>query len=167
MRAGRRLGVDVGTVRIGVAVSDPEGRMAVPMDTVARGRADLAHLVALAAEHAAVEVVVGLPVTMGGARGAAADAVAEFAAALSVALAASDDPGPLPVRLVDERLSTASAHRALADAGMGGRRRRTVVDQSAAVIILQTALDAERSTGRPAGVAADECRPSRPSQGGA
>jgi putative holliday junction resolvase len=167
VRLGRRLGVDVGSVRIGVAVSDAQGLMAVPVQTVARGRGDLAQLVALAAEHAAVEVVVGLPVTMGGAHGPAADAVADFAAALGGALAASQRTGPVPVRLVDERLTTASAHRALAGAGMGGRRRRSVVDQSAAVMILQTALDAERSTGRPAGVAAQDRRPSRPSQGGA
>ncbi len=145
MRPGRRLGVDVGSVRIGVAVSDHEGRLAVPVETVPRGTGDLGRLAALVAEHEIVEVVVGLPVTLAGTEGAAAASVRAFALGLAGALS-------VPVRMVDERLSTAGAHRALQEAGVGGRRRRVVVDQSAAVMILQTALDAERSTGRAPGV---------------
>lgn len=154
MRAGRRLGVDVGTVRIGVSVSDPEAMVAVPVQTVPRGTGDLARLAALAAEHDAVEIVVGLPVTLAGGEGPAAASVRSFADRLAAAVA-------VPVRLVDERMTTAGAHQALQAAGMSSRRRRAVVDESAAVMILQTALDAERSTGSPAGVEV----PVRPSQG--
>ncbi len=154
MRSGRRLGVDVGTVRIGVSVSDPEAMVAVPVQTVPRGTGDLARLAALAAEHDAVEIVVGLPVTLAGGEGPAAASVRSFADRLAAAVA-------VPVRLVDERMTTAGAHQALQAAGMSSRRRRAVVDESAAVMILQTALDAERSTGSPAGVEV----PVRPSQG--
>jgi putative holliday junction resolvase len=148
VRAGRRLGVDVGTVRIGTALSDPEGLLAVPLETVPRGTGDVDRIVQLAAENAAVEVVVGLPVSLDGSQGPSAAAVRSFVEVLAARLA--ERPG-VPVRLVDERLSTAGAHRALQAAGVGGRRRRAVVDESAAAIILQTALDAERSTGKPAG----------------
>ena len=166
MRTGRRLGVDVGTVRIGVAVSDRDGLLAVPLETVARGNGDVARLVALVDANDAVEVVVGLPVLLSGGEGRSADSVRVFAGELA---AATD----VPVRLVDERLSTAGAHRALQDAGLDSRRRRAVVDESAAVMILQTALDTERSTGSPAGVevaaTSTAAAPvtARPSQGGA
>jgi putative holliday junction resolvase len=171
VRVGRRLGVDVGTVRIGVAVSDRDGLLAVPLETVARGAGDVARLGVLADEHEAVELVVGLPVLLSGAEGQAAAAVRTFAEGLASSVA-------VPVRLVDERLSTAGAHRALQDAGLDSRRRRSVVDESAAVMILQTALDTERSTGSPAGVevaaaqttaATTTAEPltARPSQGGA
>jgi len=141
MRAGVRLGVDVGSVRIGVAACDPAGLIATPVATLRRGRGDLAELARLAAEHAAVEVVVGLPRTLAGREGrAAADAVA-FAERLAEAL------GSTPVRLVDERLSTVGAQRDLRASGVGSRRGRSVVDQAAAVIILQSALDEERATG--------------------
>ena len=166
MRTGRRLGVDVGTVRIGVAVSDRDGLLAVPLETVARGAGDVARLVALVDGNDAVEVVVGLPVLLSGAEGRSADWVRVFAGELAAAL-------HVPVRLVDERLSTAGAHRALQDAGLDSRRRRAVVDESAAVMILQTALDTERSTGSPAGVevagtpATAAPVTARPSQGGA
>jgi putative Holliday junction resolvase len=145
VRIGRRLGVDVGTVRIGVAVSDPDGMVAVPLETVTRGSGDLARLGALVREHDAVELVVGLPVSLAGTEGPSAAAVRAFTDGLAASV-------PVPVRLVDERLSTAGAHRALQQAGLDSRRRRAVVDESAAVMILQTALDAERSTGSPAGV---------------
>ncbi len=166
MRTGRRLGVDVGTVRIGVAVSDRDGLLAVPLETVARGNGDVARLVALVDANDAVEVVVGLPVLLSGGEGRSADSVRVFAGELAAA-------AHVPVRLVDERLSTAGAHRALQDAGLDSRRRRAVVDESAAVMILQTALDTERSTGSPAGVEVDETATTaapvtaRPSQGGA
>ena len=136
-----RLGVDVGAVRIGVASCDPAGLIATPVVTLRRGRGDLAELARLAAEHAAVEVVVGLPRTLAGREGrAAADAVA-FAERLAGTL------GSTPVRLVDERFSTVGAQRDLRASGVGGRRGRSVVDQAAAVIILQSALDEERATG--------------------
>ena len=140
MRAGVRLGVDVGSVRIGVAACDPAGLIATPVETVRRGRGDLDKLASLAAEREAVEVVVGLPTTLAGRQGSAAEAAERFA----VALAART---PVPVRLVDERLSTVGALRDLQTSGVDTRKGRSVVDQVAAVIILQTALDTERTSG--------------------
>lgn len=149
MRPGARLGVDVGTVRIGVARCDAAGLLATPVETVPRGRGDLARIRSLAAEYDAVEVLVGLPRSLSGGEGPAARAARSFATALAGAVA------PLPVRLVDERLSTVSAERDLRAAGVSGRRGRSrrsaVVDQAAAVVILQTALDTERTSGRPPG----------------
>ena len=141
MRAGVRLGVDVGSVRIGVAACDPAGLIATPVVTLRRGRGDLAELARLAAERAAVEVVVGLPRTLAGREGRAAAEAVAFAERLAEAV------GSTPVRLVDERLSTVGAQRGLRASGVGGRRGRSVVDQAAAVIILQSALDEERATG--------------------
>lgn len=107
--------------------------------------ADLARIAQLAGEHQAVEVIVGLPLSLSGKPGAAAAAASAYARELAVAVA------PVPVRLVDERLSTVTAHDRLAGAGMDSRARRGVVDRAAAAIILQSALDAERSSGRPPG----------------
>jgi putative holliday junction resolvase len=145
MRAGVRLGVDVGDVRIGVARSDPAGMIATPVETVARGDGDLARLRALVEEESAVEVVVGLPRSLSGGEGPAAGKAREFAGRLAAALA------PVPVRLCDERLSTVSAESVLRERGKKGRKRRAVVDQAAAVVILQNALETERSTGSPPG----------------
>jgi putative Holliday junction resolvase len=141
MRRGVRLGLDPGEARIGVARSDPSGFLATPVETVARGEGDLARLVAIVAEEEAVEVVVGLPRSLSGAEGPAAARVREFAAALARHVA------PVPVRLCDERLTTVAAEAVLREQGRKGRRRRAVVDQAAAVLILQHALDTERSTG--------------------
>ena len=115
------------------------------METVQRGRGDLDRLAALVAEHEPVEVVVGLPLSMSGREGPAAGRVREFADQLAARLA------PVPVRLCDERLSTVSAEAQLRDRGKKGRKRRAVVDQAAAVVILQHALDTERGSGRPPG----------------
>jgi putative Holliday junction resolvase len=147
MRRGVRLGIDVGDVRIGVASCDPSGMIATPVETVARGDGDLARLRALAHEHEAVEAVVGLPRSLSGGEGPAAAKVRGFADTLAQALAADG----VTVRLVDERLSTVSAESVLREQGRKGKRRRAVVDQAAAVVILQNALDTERGTGRPAG----------------
>ena len=155
MRPGVRLGVDVGSVRVGVATCDPAGMIATPLETVRRGRGDLDRLAALVAEREAVEVVVGLPTTMAGRHGPAAEAAEAFATALAGRLAdppgdPPDRPGPggsVPVRLVDERLSTVGAQRDLRASGVDTRKGRSVVDQAAAVIILQTALDTERASG--------------------
>jgi putative holliday junction resolvase len=140
---GVRIGVDVGTVRVGVAVSDPDGVLASPLvtlrrDAADRDRADLAALARLVAERGAVEVVVGLPTSLSGRRGPAATAAEEYAAALAERVA------PIPVRLADERFTTVSADRSLAERGISARRRRSVVDQAAAVLILQGWLDAAR-----------------------
>jgi putative Holliday junction resolvase len=139
------LGLDVGTVRIGVAVSDPEGRMAVPVTTVSRGRGDIDQLVTLAQERGVAGIVVGLPRTLRGGEGPAAQASRDFAVDLARRVA------PTPVRLVDERFTTTSASQGLRDAGVGTRRARHVVDQVAATAILQAALDTTRSSGQPAG----------------
>ena len=141
MRRGVRLGVDVGDVRIGVARSDPAGLVATPVETVARGRGDLARLHALLVEEEAVEVVVGLPRSLSGGEGPAAVKVRVFARELASTVA------PVPVRLCDERLSTVSAEATLRERGKKGQKRRAVVDQAAAVVILQNALETERSTG--------------------
>jgi putative Holliday junction resolvase len=145
MRAGVRLGVDVGSVRVGVARSDPTGFLATPVVTLRRGKGDLAQLAALAAEHEVLEVVVGLPRTLAGAEGVAAAAASDYAAALARRLPS------VTIRLVDERLSTVGAQRDLHSVGIDTRRGRKVIDQAAAVIILQGALDAERATGNPPG----------------
>jgi putative holliday junction resolvase len=147
VRAGVRLGVDLGDVRIGVAACDPSGLIATPVETVARGEGDLARLRALALEHEAVEVVLGLPRSLSGGEGPAAAKVRLFARELADTLA----PAGLAVRLCDERLSTVSAEAVLRGQGRKGKKRRAVVDQAAAVVILQNALDTERGTGRPAG----------------
>ncbi|MDN5764340.1 MAG: Holliday junction resolvase RuvX [Humibacillus sp.] len=148
VRAGVRVGVDVGSVRVGVAASDPSAVLAHPVRTLPRDReggSDLTTLAALVADLAAVEVVVGLPRLMSGAEGEAARLAREYAVNLAQRIE------PLPVRLVDERLTTVAAHRRLRDSGVPGRGQRAVVDQAAAVLILQSALDAEASTGRAVG----------------
>ncbi|HEV2088015.1 MAG TPA: Holliday junction resolvase RuvX, partial [Cryptosporangiaceae bacterium] len=146
MKPGVRLGVDVGAVRVGVAVSDAAGVLATPLVTLRRdvaGGADLRELAALVAEHSAVEVVVGLPRSLSGAEGQAAVAARAYAARLSPRIA------PVPVELTDERLTTVIATRTLAGSGVRGKRQRAVVDQAAAVLILQSWLDRERSVERP------------------
>ncbi len=145
MRAGIRLAVDVGSARIGVARCDPGGLLASPLTTIRRGPGDLDSLAALAAGEGAIELLVGLPTGLSGREGAAAADARSFAAALAARLA------PLPVRLVDERFTTAMAHDALREGGRRERDRRPVVDKAAAALILQGALDTERSTGRPPG----------------
>lgn len=140
MRAGVRLGVDVGRVRVGVATCDPAGLIATPVETLRRGRGDLDRLAVLVAEREAVEVVVGLPTSLSGRPGPAAAAAEGYAGELAARV-------PVPVRLVDERFSTVDAQRGLHASGVDTRRGRSVIDQAAAVIILQGALDAERSSG--------------------
>lgn len=137
-RGGVRLGVDVGTVRIGVALSDPAGILATPLATLARdsaGRADLDSLARLVAEHEVVEVVVGLPRTLRGEHGVAAAAAEAYGRRLARRVE------PVPVVYADERLTTVTANRILRERGVPGRARRAVVDQLAAVRILQNRLD--------------------------
>ena len=141
MRTGVRIGIDPGDARIGVARSDPTGFLATPVETVRRGRGDLRRIGEIVAEGEAVEVVVGLPRSLKGSEGPAAAKVREFAAALARRIA------PVPVRLCDERLTTVSAESILRESGRHGAKRRAVVDQAAAVLILQTALDTERASG--------------------
>ncbi len=141
MRPGVRLGIDVGSVRIGVARCDRDGLLATPVETVPRGMGDVDRIGSLARDEAAIELVVGLPRSLSGAEGAAAALARAFAVDIASAVA-------LPVRLVDERLTTVSATRDLRAAGVSSRSGRAVIDQAAAVIILQGALDSERETGR-------------------
>ena len=143
---GVRLGVDVGKVRVGVAISDPDGVLATPLITLRRAPdtedgaipGDIAELVRLVEVHESVEVVVGLPVTLAGTEGPAAVHARAYADRLAGAIA------PVPVRLTDERMSTAVATRRLSERGVRGGRRRAVIDQAAAVEILQVWLDLRR-----------------------
>lgn len=138
---GRRLGVDVGTVRIGVAVSDPDGILATPVETVRRDSrgGHLRRLARLANEFQVVEVVVGLPRTLANRAGSSAEDAVAFADALAGRL------DPVPVRLSDERLTTVSAARSLREAGVRAKDQRGKIDQAAAVAILQGWLDQRRA----------------------
>ena len=155
MRTGVRLGVDVGTVRIGLARSDPHGVLALPVVTVPRGSGDVAEIVRQSSEFDAMEIIVGLPLAMSGGDSASTRDARDFAARLATAV-----PG-IDVRLVDERLTTVSAHQVLRASGRSSRSSRPVIDQVAAVIILQHALDGERSGGNRPGtlVATDQRDP--------
>ncbi|HEY1574005.1 MAG TPA: Holliday junction resolvase RuvX [Pseudonocardiaceae bacterium] len=149
---GRRLGVDVGSVRVGVALSDPSPVLATPLVTLSRderaGR-DLDRIAALVEEHEVVEVVVGLPRTLAGRTGPAALTAQAYAEALAGRIA------PVPVRLADERLTTVTAARMLSTQGVKGRQQRAVVDQAAAVEILQGWIDGRAAALR-AGSGSDE-----------
>jgi len=139
------LAVDVGKVRIGLAASDPDGLLAMPVATVKRDDAtDVAQIVAEADERNAAVIYVGLPRHLSGAEGASAVDAREFAARLAAATS-------IPVRLVDERLTTVSATAQLHAAGRKAKRQRAVIDQAAAVIILQAALDTEAAGNSRAG----------------
>ncbi len=144
---GRRLAVDVGSVRVGVALSDPAGILATPLVTLTRDAetdTDLDELARLVAENEVVEVIVGLPRTLADRHGSAAASATEYARLLSGRL------DPVGVRMADERLSTVTASRMLSQRGVTGRKQRRVVDQAAAVEILQGWLDA-RAAGAPRG----------------
>ncbi|HEV2254817.1 MAG TPA: Holliday junction resolvase RuvX [Streptosporangiaceae bacterium] len=145
MREGVRLAVDVGSVRVGVARSDPGGILASPLTVVRSGPSELDELATLVAGVGAIEVIVGLPTSLSGREGLAAAAARSFAAELAGRLA------PIPVRLVDERFTTTQAHQALRRGGKDSRARRDTVDAAAAAVLLQAALDTERSTGNPPG----------------
>lgn len=152
MRRGVRLGVDVGSVRVGLASSDPDGLIATPVQTLARdeqGGADLRALAAEVTERQVLEVLVGLPRSLSGGEGPAAALARAYAGRLAALV-------DVPVRMVDERLSTVAATRSLRDAGVKGRKQRGMVDQAAAVVLLQTALDTERASGRPPGTLVEQ-----------
>ncbi|WP_164233776.1 Holliday junction resolvase RuvX [Microbacterium hydrocarbonoxydans] len=143
-RRGVRLGIDVGRARIGVARCDPDGMLAVPVETVPRSDTSIDRIAEIAAEYEPLEFVVGLPVNMQGADTASTTDAREFAAALQGRTG-------VPVRLVDERLSTVTAHAALRSSGRTQKNSRSIVDQVAAVVLLQQAIDTEKSTGNPPG----------------
>ncbi|QWF84298.1 Holliday junction resolvase RuvX [Amycolatopsis sp. CA-230715] len=136
--AGRRLAVDVGSVRVGIALSDPAPMLASPLVTLSRddrNDSDLDQLSRLVAEHEVVEVIVGLPRTLADRHGPAAQAAVAYAGELAKRIE------PCPVRLADERLTTVTAARMLSQRGVKGRKQRAVVDQAAAVEILKAWLD--------------------------
>ena len=141
---GVRLAVDVGKARVGVARSDPDGLLAVPVETVPRKGEPIARIAALADEYEAIEIIVGLPLNLHGQDTPSTTDAREFAARLAAASTS-------PVRMIDERLSTVSAHNALRESGRSQRSSRSMVDQVAAVVFLQHALDIEKRTGQPAG----------------
>lgn len=145
MRLGRRIGVDVGDVRIGVAVCDPEGLLATDLETIAAGSDAITRLVELVREYDAIECIVGLPLSLSGREGPAARKVRSFAERLESMIV------DVPIRLVDERMSTAEAAGRLRDSGVSSREQRAIVDRAAARVILQSALDMERSSGRQPG----------------
>jgi putative holliday junction resolvase len=143
---GAKLGVDVGMVRVGLAACDPDSILATPVRTLSRDakkNSDIRIVVREVAERNAVEVFVGLPRTMKGAEKASAEMARAYAGILVEALAAADLD--IPVRLIDERLTTVSAHQSLHAAGVDSRDHRKLVDQVAAAGILQHAIDMEKS----------------------
>ncbi|UGY90384.1 Holliday junction resolvase RuvX [Streptomyces gobiensis] len=147
MRRGRRLAVDVGDARIGVASSDPDGLLATPVETVP-GRdipAAQRRLAELVAEYEPLEVVIGLPRSLNGREGPAAAKVRAFAQETAQRIA------PVPVRLVDERMSTVTAAQSMRASGVNARKGRARIDQAAAVVILQSTLETERVSGQPPG----------------
>ena len=150
MRTGVRLGIDVGKARIGLARSDLHGMLATPVETVTReadNGADIRRIVAVAIELDATEAVVGLPINLRGERTPSTEDAEEFARRLALQL----DPHGIAVRLIDERLSTVAAQGQLRQAGRRVKESRGVIDQAAAVVILQHALDSERAQGQPTG----------------
>ncbi|MFD5752281.1 Holliday junction resolvase RuvX [Streptomyces sp. NPDC059255] len=147
MRRGRRLAIDVGDARIGVASCDPDGILATPVETVPGRDVPAAHrrLRQIVEEYEPVEVLVGLPRSLNGGEGPAAAKVRVFAQELARGVT------PVPVRLVDERMSTVTASQGLRASGVKSKKGRSVIDQVAAVVILQSALEAERVSGNPPG----------------
>ena len=142
------MAIDVGTARVGVAASDPEGTLAFPVTVLKRDRRsarDVEELVAIVAERDAIEVLVGDPQTLRGGQSTSTDDARAYAVSLAARLQ------PVPVRLVDERLSTVSAQQQLHAAGLNTKQSRSIIDAAAAVVLLEAALDRERNTGAPAG----------------
>ncbi len=140
-----RLGIDWGKARIGVAACGARTTFAHPVATVPAGRDELAALQAIVEEYEPTVVYVGLPINLRGEFGPAAEFVGAKAAELATRIA------PVEVRLVDERMSTASASRSLGSVGRSTRSQRAIIDQAAAMEILQSAIDAEGRTGEVAG----------------
>lgn len=148
-RPGVRLGLDWGEARIGVAACDPVGTMAFPVATVQAGPGAYGAIRDLIGEYGPVEVIVGLPRSLSGGEGPAAGRIRAAAADLVRRL--TGDGLAVPVRLVDERLSTVSAARQLREAGRRAKQQRQVIDSAAAVGIVEHALAVERAGGSPPG----------------
>ncbi len=160
---GRRMGVDVGLVRVGVALCDPDGILATPLTTLRRDPRkgfDVKLLAGLVQEHDVVAVYVGLPRSLDGGENASTAMARDYAEALVRRLRVKGRD--VPVRLVDERLSTVDAHRALLEAGVSRRDHMDKVDQVAAATILQSALDRAKATGAEPGAPVDPPVPAAP-----
>jgi len=150
MRNGVRLGIDVGKVRVGIATCDPSGLLATPVATLRReSEGVVAEVAKYATDSSAIEVVVGLPLNLSGNHTPSTEDAIAFAKEITAAVS-------VPVRMIDERLTTVSAHSALRSSGKKQRGTRSVIDQVAAVMVLQHALDTERSSGKPAGIAVED-----------
>jgi putative Holliday junction resolvase len=143
-RPGVRVAVDLGDVRIGVAACDSDGMLAFPVTTVRAGVDEVAGLLAVVREYAPIEVLVGLPRSMGGGEGQAALRARERAGRLAEAIG-------VPVRLVDERLTTVTAAQRLRASGRKAKEQRALIDAAAAAAILEQALSVERAQGHPPG----------------
>ncbi len=147
---GRRLALDVGRARIGVAVSDPDGILATPVETVraAKDGSDLRRIAQLVADYEPVEIVIGMPRTLRGELGASAKMAEGFARRLAGVLGAASTTPPR-VCFFDERFTTVTAQRALRENGVRAKEQRAVIDQAAAVAILQGWLDERRPVAGP------------------
>ena len=143
-RLGVRLAIDWGKARVGVAACDREGLLCYPVTTLATAQQPLHQIVKLIDKYEPIELLLGWPVNLAGQEGPAASAMQQVADQLVAQTS-------LPVRLVDERMTSATAAKQLAASGKSARQRRAVIDQAAAVAILEQAIAVERSTGRPAG----------------
>jgi putative holliday junction resolvase len=145
LRKGKRLGVDVGTVRVGIASSDPDGLLAFPLVTLPFSERIASDIAEIVTEHEAIEVIVGLPMHLSGSEGVSAQAARRLAHDLVLL--------GVQARLIDERLTTTSASSSLRQSGKSTREQKSLIDQEAARVILQLALDSERASGRPPGSA--------------
>lgn len=148
LRPGVRIGVDVGSVRVGVARCDPEGILSIPVQTVRRQDdwSDIEDVCRIADEFDALEVIVGLPRHLKGAEGVSAKGARKYARRIKAARP------KLRVALIDERMSSNQAHARLRASGVAEKDHRPVIDQVAAQIILEAALEEERMSGRAPGV---------------
>ena len=151
MLRGVRFGVDVGSVRIGVAKCDPDGMLATPLETIAAGQTAIPKIIDLIREHAPIAVYVGNPLSLNGQVTQSTIGASEFALALVSAISGHPEIGEIEVRLIDERLSTVSAQRGLHEVGRTQKTSREVIDQAAAIIILEHALESEKRQGYFAG----------------
>ena len=140
------MACDVGTVRVGLARSDATGTLAVPLPAVPVGADAVTTVLGVLDEWQAIEVFVGLPLHLSGAEGPSS----QFARRWARTLAERTD---VPIRLIDERLSTVEAQRAFRASGRSTRESRSLIDSASAMVVLQSALESEHRTGRPAGVA--------------
>jgi putative Holliday junction resolvase len=147
MITGVRIALDVGSVRIGVAKCDRDGLLATPLTTIPAGTEAIQALLDLIQEHEAICVYVGKPVSLAGRDTTSTLLAIDFARELKSAL----NQPTIQVRLIDERLSTVSAQRGMHEAGRNIKQSRDAIDQAAAVVILDHALDSERHAGDLAG----------------